>query len=97
MRFIGLDVHLDFCEIAICEAGKVRSAGRVPSSPGVPVRLVGLRTAATASTSACLPCIAHRRGNLRRNDLDGVSRRLKASKIRQDAAVLGDFLERDPV
>lgn len=33
MRFIGLDVHLDFCEIAICEAGKVRSAGRVPSSP----------------------------------------------------------------
>ena len=33
MRFIGLDVHLDFCEIAICEDGKVRSAGRVPSSP----------------------------------------------------------------
>jgi hypothetical protein len=33
VRFIGLDVHLDFCEIAICEAGKVRSAGRVPSSP----------------------------------------------------------------
>ena len=33
MRFIGLDVHLDFCEIAICENGRVRSAGRVPSSP----------------------------------------------------------------
>jgi transposase len=33
LRFIGLDVHLDFCEIAICEDGKVRSAGRVPSSP----------------------------------------------------------------
>jgi transposase len=33
VRFIGLDVHLDFCEIAICEAGRVRSAGRVPSSP----------------------------------------------------------------
>ena len=32
MRFIGLDVHLDFCEIAICENGRVRSAGRVPSS-----------------------------------------------------------------
>jgi transposase len=28
-----LDVHLDFCEIAICEEGKVRSAGRVPSTP----------------------------------------------------------------
>jgi len=33
LRFIGLDVHLDFCEIAICENGRVRSAGRVPSSP----------------------------------------------------------------
>jgi transposase len=33
VRFIGLDVHLDFCEIAIFEKGKVRSAGRVPSTP----------------------------------------------------------------
>jgi transposase len=33
VRFIGLDVHLDFCEIAICEEGRVRSAGRVASSP----------------------------------------------------------------
>jgi transposase len=33
VRFIGLDVHLDFCEIAICEGGRVRSGGRVPSSP----------------------------------------------------------------
>jgi transposase len=33
VRFIGLDVHLDFCEVAICERGKVRSAGRVASSP----------------------------------------------------------------
>ena len=31
--FIGLDVHLDFCEIAIVEKGRVRSGGRVPSSP----------------------------------------------------------------
>ncbi len=31
--FIGLDVHLDFCEIAIYEAGRVRSGGRVPTSP----------------------------------------------------------------
>ena len=27
-----LDVHLDFSEIAICEEGKVWSAGRVPST-----------------------------------------------------------------
>jgi transposase len=33
VRFIGLDVHLDFSEIAICEQGRVRSAGRVASSP----------------------------------------------------------------
>lgn len=32
-RAIGLDVHRDFCVVAICEEGKTRSAGRVPSSP----------------------------------------------------------------
>ncbi len=32
-RCIGLDVHLDFIEIAICEEGKVFSAGRVASTP----------------------------------------------------------------
>ena len=31
-RCMGLDVHLDFIEIAICEEGKVYSAGRVPST-----------------------------------------------------------------
>lgn len=33
-RAIGLDVHRDFCVIAICEDGVVRSVGRVPSTPG---------------------------------------------------------------
>ena len=32
-RAIGLDVHREFCEVAICEDGGVRSAGRVPSTP----------------------------------------------------------------
>lgn len=32
MRFVGLDVHRDFCEVAIAEDGLVRSAGRVASS-----------------------------------------------------------------
>ena len=32
-RAIGLDVHREFCEVAICEAGRVRSAGRVPTTP----------------------------------------------------------------
>ena len=32
-RAIGLDVHRDFCVVAICEDGVVRSAGRVPGTP----------------------------------------------------------------
>jgi len=32
-RSIGLDVHRDFCEVAIAEAGEVRSAGRVETTP----------------------------------------------------------------
>ena len=32
-RCVGLDVHLDFCQIAIREEGRVHSAGRVPSTP----------------------------------------------------------------
>src|ERR1700744_4473411 len=32
-RAIGVDVHRDFCVVAICEDGKVRSGGRVPSTP----------------------------------------------------------------
>ena len=29
MRGLGLDVHRDFCEVAIAESGRVRSAGRI--------------------------------------------------------------------
>jgi transposase len=50
VRFIGLDVHLDFCEVAICEAGRVRSGGRVASSPQ------GL--AILANSLACDDCVA---------------------------------------
>ena len=31
MRFFGLDVHRDFCEVAIAEGSEVRSAGKVPT------------------------------------------------------------------
>jgi hypothetical protein len=31
VRYIGLDVHREFCEVAICGEGRVRSAGRVRS------------------------------------------------------------------
>src|SRR6478735_12499391 len=33
VRAIGLDVHRDFCEVAIAEAGEVRSAGRIAARP----------------------------------------------------------------
>ena len=33
MRAIGLDVHRDFCEVAISEDGAVRSAGRIETTP----------------------------------------------------------------
>src|SRR5829696_2551908 len=33
VRAIGLDVHLEFCEVAICEGGEVRSAGRIETRP----------------------------------------------------------------
>lgn len=33
MRCIGLDIHRDFCEVAIAEAGRVRSAGRIGADP----------------------------------------------------------------
>ena len=33
MRAIGLDVHLEFCEVAIAEGGEVRSVGRIEAKP----------------------------------------------------------------
>jgi transposase len=33
MIYVGLDVHRDYCEVAIAEDGQVRSAGRIPSAP----------------------------------------------------------------
>ena len=33
MRDIALDVHIDFCEVAIAEEGEIRSAGRISTKP----------------------------------------------------------------
>lgn len=35
MIYIGLDVHRDYCEVAIAEAGQVHSGGRIATSPSV--------------------------------------------------------------
>jgi transposase len=33
VRAIGLDVHLEFCEVAIAEGGELRSTGRIETKP----------------------------------------------------------------
>ena len=33
MRSIGLDVHRDFCQVAICEQGRTSKAGRIAADP----------------------------------------------------------------
>ena len=33
VRAVALDVHRDFCEVAIVEAGRLRSAGRIKTRP----------------------------------------------------------------
>ncbi len=33
MRAIGLDVHLEFCEVAIADGAELRSAGRIATRP----------------------------------------------------------------
>src|SRR6266511_2303200 len=35
MRSIGLDIHRDFCEVAIAEEGEIRSPGRIEMAPAV--------------------------------------------------------------
>ncbi len=56
-RAIGLDVHRDFCVVAICEDGQVRSAGRVPSTPdgvrALAESLVGSDRVVLEVTSGC--------------------------------------------
>jgi len=46
---VGLDVHLEFIEIAICEEGRVWSAGRVPATPE------GIKTLADSRRAGAKP------------------------------------------
>jgi hypothetical protein len=44
-RSFGLDVHLDFCEVAVCEDNQVSQLGRVGSTPeAIREFAAGLRT-----------------------------------------------------
>ena len=40
-RAIGLDVHRDFCEVAVADGGRARSAGRVATTAAGPGALCG--------------------------------------------------------
>lgn len=33
MRDVALDIHIDFCEVAIAEGSEIRSAGRIGATP----------------------------------------------------------------
>jgi transposase len=46
VRSIGLDVHRDFCEVAIVERGEARSAGRIETTPAA-LELFGQSLGAT--------------------------------------------------
>ena len=54
---IGLDVYRDFCVVAICDDGMVRSAGRVPSTPEglatLAESLLGTERVALEVTGSC--------------------------------------------
>src|SRR5215204_2518813 len=56
-RAIGLDVHRDFCVVAICEDGQVSSGARVPSTPEglmlLPQTLLKLDRVALEVTASC--------------------------------------------
>ena len=45
-RAIGMDVHRDFCEVAIARAGTVRLAGRIETTPEA-LEVFAARLAAT--------------------------------------------------
>jgi len=51
MRFIALDVHRDFCEVAIADDGEVCLAGRVETKPAA-LELLRRVSAATIRSRA---------------------------------------------
>ncbi len=69
MRFVGLDVHRDFCEVAVCEEGIIHRRPRVPARPAAlgsfarslhPTDQVALEATGNALAIAELirPCVA---------------------------------------
>jgi transposase len=103
-RSIGLDVHRDFCQVAIADGGRARSAGRIATSPEMlelfaqslaPTDRVVMEATGNALAIARIlqPCIAevvlaHAK------QVRAISHaRIKTDKI--DAKVLADLLAAD--
>ncbi len=95
-RAIGLDVHREFCEVAMCEDGVVRSAGRVPSTPdgirSLAENLVSSDRVALEVTGGCWEVARILEPRVSPDDTGITSARAKTDKL--DARALANLLWR---
>src|SRR3954452_15988148 len=90
VRSIGLDVHRDFCEVAIAEAGAARAAGRILTTPAAlelfaqslaPSDAVAVEATANAAGDRADHRAARRAGRARQSQ--GGAREVASGKDRQ--------------
>lgn len=100
MRSIGLDIHRDFCEVAIAEGGRVRAAGRIGTAPAeIEAFAGGLRPDDTVTLEATGNALAivrilepHVRVVLANPKATKAATRLRAKTDRIDARTLAQLL-----
>jgi len=100
MRAIGLDIHRDFCEVAIAEEGRVRAAGRIGTAPAeIEAFAGGLRPDDTVTLEATGNALAivrilepHVRVVLANPRATKAATRLRAKTDRIDARTLAQLL-----
>ena len=100
MRSIGLDIHRDFCEVAIAEGGRVRAAGRIGTAPAeIEAFAGGLRPDDSVTLEATGNALAivrilepHVRVVLANPKATKAATRLRAKTDRIDARTLAQLL-----
>ena len=100
MRSIGLDIHRDFCEVAIAEAGRIRAAGRIGTAPAeIEAFAGGLRADDVVTLEATGNALAiarllepHVRVVLANPKATKAATRLRAKTDRIDARTLAQLL-----
>lgn len=100
MRSIGLDIHRDFCEVAIAEGGRVRAAGRIGTAPAeIEAFAGGLRPDDSVTLEATGNALAivrilepHVRVVLANPKATKATTRLRAKTDRIDARTLAQLL-----